>query len=226
MVALRTGFERQLNTLHVDLLRLAELVETQLSEALKSLQNRNLEQAQRVDAYDATINRLRYEIEEQCYELLALQQPNTTDLRRIVAGVSIATNLERMGDHAAGIARLTLRMARLAAVIHIPMFNDMARLATENLRLAMQAFEANDAKLARDVVKRDDAIDALHKQAYDYLIRTMTENPQTIEYATMLLWVSHDLERFADRINNICERICYTVTGVLFEPRTESKADS
>ncbi|RMF53570.1 MAG: phosphate transport system regulatory protein PhoU [Chloroflexota bacterium] len=186
------------------------------------MQQRDFQAARRIDAFDAAINRLRYEIEEQSYTLLALQQPNAGDLRRIVAAVSIATNLERMGDHAAGIARITLRMENLTAAIHMPLFNDMARLAAENLNQAMIALEKNDAELARQIVRRDEEIDAYHRRVYDYLIKAMMENPATVEYATLLLWVSHDIERFADRVSNICERIVYTVTGVLFEPRSSS----
>jgi phosphate transport system protein len=222
MVALRSAFDRQLKVLSNDLLRLAELVETQLVEAVRALQTRDFQTARRIDEFDATINRLRYEIEEQCYTLLALQQPNASDLRRIVAAVSIATNLERMGDHAAGVARIALRTEPLQAVVHIPLFNDMARLAAENLNQAMIAFEKCDADLARQIVRRDDEVDALHNRVYEYLIKTMTENPATVEFATMLLWVSHDIERFADRTSNICERIIYTATGVLFEPRSST----
>jgi phosphate transport system protein len=214
-------FDRELKTLNGDLLRLGELVETQLVEAVLALQNRDTAMARRVVEFDATINQMRYDIEEHCYTLLALQQPNATDLRRIVAGVSIATNLERMGDHAAGIGRLTLRLAELPAAIHIPMFTEMAKLAADNLAQTMVALDGFNADLARQVVAQDAKIDEVHKRIYDYLIKTMTDNPATIEYATLLLWVSHDIERFADRVCNICERIVYTVTGNLHEPRTK-----
>lgn len=221
MVTTRSMFDRELKTLNGDLLRLGELVETQLVEAVLALQNRDTAMARRVVEFDATINQMRYDIEEHCYTLLALQQPNATDLRRIVAGVSIATNLERMGDHAAGIGRLTLRLAELPAAIHIPMFTEMAKLAADNLAQTMVALDGFNADLARQVVAQDAKIDEVHKRIYDYLIKTMTDNPATIEYATLLLWVSHDIERFADRVCNICERIVYTVTGNLHEPRTK-----
>ncbi len=219
MVTTRSMFDRELKTLNGDLLRLGELVETQLVEAVLALQNRDTAMARRVVEFDTTINQMRYDIEEHCYTLLALQQPNATDLRRIVAGVSIATNLERMGDHAAGIGRLTLRLAELPAAIHIPMFTEMAKLAADNLAQTMVALDGFNADLARQVVAQDAKIDEVHKRIYDYLIKTMTDNPATIEYATLLLWVSHDIERFADRVCNICERIVYTVTGNLHEPR-------
>lgn len=177
--------------------------------------------AQRVHEFDAALNTLRYEIEERSYTLLALQQPNSGDMRRIVGAVSIATNLERMGDHAAGIARLVLRMNPEAVVINIPEFKDMTTLATTNLRSAMLALGNHDAPLARQIVRSDNAIDALHEHVYAMLIKTMIDNPTTVEMATMLLWVSHNVERFADRVCNICERIIYVVTGNLFEPRTD-----
>lgn len=222
MVAIRTLFDRQLQDLDNSTLRLAELVETQLTQAVRALQTRDLATARRVDEFDATINQLRYEIEEHCYELLALQQPNARDMRRIVAGVSIATNLERMGDHAAGIARVTQRIADMPVPVHVPLFTDMAKLASANLMEALKAMAAQDAILARAVVRRDDEVDKMHKLVYGQLIQTMMTNPATVEYATLLLWVSHDIERFADRISNICERIIYTVTGNLYELRNNA----
>jgi phosphate transport system protein len=221
MVAPRSAFDRQLRMLENDVLRAAELVETQLVDAVNALQRQNIRAAQRVEAFDVTINRLRYEIEEQAYALLALQQPNAGDMRRIVAAVSIATNLERMGDYAAGIARLVMRMTNAPTTVHVAAFDEMARLATENLRDVMNALSTGDVALARRVVRRDEEIDQRHKAVYDQLIQTMIDDTSTVEQATMLLWVSHNIERFADRICNICERVVYMVTGDLHEPRPE-----
>lgn len=221
MVAVRTAFDRQLRELDADLLRLAAWVETQLNEAIGSLYDYDLAMAHKVDRFDAELNRLRYDIEERCYALLALQQPVSSDMRRIVAAVSIATNLERMGDHAAGIARLVLRMSPQTKMINIPTFRDMAKLANENLNKVMGALHEHDAALSRTVVKADDDIDRMHKEVYDMLIKTMIDDPQTVEAATMLLWVSHNIERFGDRILNINERIMYMITGNLFEPRRD-----
>lgn len=200
-------------------MRLAELVQTQLSEAVRVLQARDAAWAAHLDAYDATINQLRYAVEEQAYEMLALQQPNARDLRRIVAAVSITTNLERMGDHAADIARIVRRLDGVPQTVDVPEFMVMARLAQTNLGDAMRALAGQDAALARRIVARDGEIDALHSGVYTRLIQIMTGNPATVEFATLMLWVSHDIERFGDRTSNICERIIYTVTGNLFEPR-------
>ncbi|MEP7288854.1 MAG: phosphate signaling complex protein PhoU [Chloroflexota bacterium] len=218
----RSVFDKQLNDLQIDVLKLSELVTTQALQATKALQKRDMSIAHRVDEFDATINRIRYEVEERSYTLLALQQPNARDMRRIVASVSVVTNLERMGDHAAGIARLVLRMEHLPSTLYVPEFDDMAELSAINLTDAMRALTEEDVALARSIVNRDDQIDQLHQTIYDLLIETMAQDSSQIECATMLMWVSHNFERYADRISNICERIVYMVTGGLNEPRPDS----
>jgi phosphate transport system protein len=131
------------------------------------------------------------------------------------------TNLERMGDHAAGIARLVLRMDGLACYIPVAEFDKMADIAVANLRDAMTALATEDRIMARAVVSRDADVDDLHREVYDRLIKRMAEDTSSVECATMMLWVSHNLERYADRISNICERINYLVTGELVKPRVE-----
>jgi phosphate transport system protein len=222
MVAVRTTFDKQLNALQDNVLRIAEMVNTQLMQAVKALQTGDTALAQRVADFDATINNLRYETEEQAYTLMALQQPNARDMRHIVATVSVVTNLERMGDHAAGIARLALRMAKAECHVTVPEFDKMAQVAAASLDDAMKALVSDDKVLARAVVNNDAQIDELHKSVYDHLVQGMTNDPSTIECATMSLWVSHNLERFSDRISNICERIVYLITGELFEIRADT----
>jgi phosphate transport system protein len=217
----RSAFDRQLNALQHDVLTLAEMVESQLVGAMKALRHQDSELAERVVRFDNEINKRRYEVEENAYLLLALQSPMASDMRRIVATVSVVTNLERMGDHAAGIAKLVIRMANAGCLISCATFDEMERLAIISLRDGMKALETQDTTLAKAVFSRDDEIDALHKTAYDQMVKSMTENPATIECATMLLWVSHNLERFADRICNICDRILYLVTGDLHQPRID-----
>ena len=218
----RSVFDHQLDVLRDNVLYLSEFVIDQVQQATRALRERDVATARHVDTFDADINRMRYEIEEQCYTLLALQQPNSHDMRRIVATVSVVTNLERMGDHAAGIARLALRMEAAGCHILIGEFDNMAEIAVANLRDAMTALATEDKILARAVVSRDAEIDDLHKAVYDRLIRQMAEDTSTVECATMMLWVSHNLERYADRISNICERIIYLVTGELHKQRADS----
>jgi phosphate transport system protein len=214
----RTVFDHQLQDLQNRTLQLAGQVAEQLLQATRALQQHDLNLAQRVDKADAEINAIRFEIEESCYTLLALQQPNSHDMRRIVASVSVVTNLERMGDHAAGIARLALEMDRS---IPVEEFDEMAKIATTNLADAMTAFTTEEIVLARAVVLHDEPVDHLHKAVYDRLIRMMTEDTSTVECATKLLWVSHNLERYADRTSNICERTIYLATGELRHPRVD-----
>lgn len=217
----RTVFDHQLSDLQFKTIQLSELVAAQAEQAVKALDRCDVTLAQSVDKFDANINQQRYDLEEKCYTLLALQQPNSRDMRRIVATVSVVTNLERMGDHAAGIARLTLRMDGKPAILFVPEFKTMQEQANANLADAMRALASENAPLAREVVRRDAVIDTLHKTVYDRLIRVMTEDSSTVECATMLMWVSHNLERYADRISNISERIIYLATGDLREPRCD-----
>src|SRR5258708_18743908 len=129
----RSVFDHQLNQLTFKTSQLSELVTTQALQAVKALQKRDLTIASYVDTFDANVNKMRYDLEEQCYTLLALQQPNAKDMRHIVATVSIVTNLERMGDHAAGIARLVMRHGHTKTTLNVPEFNEMVEIATGNL---------------------------------------------------------------------------------------------
>lgn len=193
------------------------MVTQAIANATRALVEQNSDLAHIVSANDAALNRLRFAIEEYCYNLLATQHPNARDLRIIVGAVSVATNLERMGDHAAGMARLTLRMIDrplLRPLVDIP---QMAESAQEMVRGAVGAFIARDVAAAEQVIARDADIDRLHARVYRELIGHMTRDPNTIERATFLLWVSHNLERIGDRATNICERAIYVATGQLRE---------
>lgn len=219
----RPVLDHQLESLQYDILGLAEMVESQLLEAMKAFRKRDVTIATRVRAYDKRVNQKRYNIEERAYTLLALQQPIAHDMRRIVAAVSFVTNLERMGDHAAGIAHIVQQnLGGTPAQIVIPEFEEMTDIAVADLHEAMHALETNDEKLAREVVGKDQRVDDLYHEVYVRLVRLMTQNPSLVEEATSLMRIAHDLERFSDRISNICERISYVITGVLYENHTEA----
>lgn len=215
MITTRSVFDRQLCTLREEVQQLSEMVAQSLTLSAAALQKHDLATARLVDQADARINAQRFEIEEQAYKLLALQQPNASDMRAIVATVSVVTNLERMGDHAAGIARLVLRMGDSACLEVPPEFSKMADLGLAMLHDSITAFVTHDQILARSVVARDGQVDQLHKQAYERLIAAMQNDPQAVECGTLMLWVSHNLERIADRSANICERVTFLVTGDL-----------
>src|SRR5450432_2210893 len=198
----RVIFDRSLTGIRDDLLRLVSMADRSIADSIKALVDRNEDLARQVSVNDAALNDLRYTIEEHCYTLIATQQPNATDLRNIVGAVSVATNLERIGDHAAGIARLTLRMVDqplLKPLVDIP---QMAEIGREMVKGAVDAFLAHDAVLAEKIVARDDDVDRLQDEVYRELLDIMTKDQSTIERATYLLWVSHNLERIGDRAEN------------------------
>ena len=213
----RAVFDKSLEGIRDDLLRLSSMATRSISDSMKALLDRNADLARQVSANDATLNEVRYTIEENCYTLIATQQPNATDLRNIVGAVSVATNLERIGDHAAGIARLTLRMIDQPLVKQLVDIPQMAEIGREMVQGAVDAFLSRDAALAERIVARDDDVDRLQDHVYRELLEIITNDKSTIERATYLLWVSHNLERIGDRAENICERAIYATTGELKE---------
>ncbi len=213
----RTAFERQLAEIQEEMLILAAMVESAIQRGIDALKNRDAELARQIIADDAKINQKRYEIEESCLELIATQQPLAGDLRTVVAVLHIIVDLERMGDHAEGIAKIAIMLADqppLKPYIDIPR---MAQIATRMLTDSLEAFKRRDTELARAVCGRDDEVDALYDQVYRELVTYMLQDPRTIERATHLTWVAHNLERIADRVTNICERVVYLVEGKMQE---------
>lgn len=213
----RSTFERHLNEIEEDMLVLAGMVERALGRSMDALQNRDVELARVVIVEDMEINRKRYETEEKCIELLATQQPIARDLRTIVAVLAVIVDLERMGDHAEGIAKIAIMLADeppLKPYIDIPR---MAETAVRMLRDSLEAFKLRDVEMARKTCDDDDEVDALYDQVYRELLVYMLNDPKTIERATHILWVAHNLERIADRVTNICERVVYMVQGTIEE---------
>jgi phosphate transport system protein len=211
----RAAFDQQLIALGHRLLRMGSLVDEALDLAMRSLVERDSTLALHVIRQDTEINRLRYAIEEQCYLLLATQQPMAGDLRRIAAAISIATNMERMADHAAGMAVLARRLNRepeLKPFVDMP---QMAEIGRKMLREALDAYLQTDAQRAREVAEQDSKINQLHEQVLRVLLTYMIDDPENIRRGTYLLWVAHNLERWGDRVKNICERIVYIATGQL-----------
>jgi phosphate transport system protein len=193
------------------------MVERAIERSITSLRNRDIELARLSIVEDMEINRRRYETEEKCIDLLAMQQPMARDLRTIVAILNIITDLERMGDHAEGIAKISIMLADdapLKPYIDIPR---MAEIAIRMLRGSLEAFKQRDVDLARKVCDDDDEVDALYDQVYRELITFMINDPRTIERATHITWIAHNLERIADRVTNICERVVYMVQGRIEE---------
>ncbi len=213
----RALFDRELVNLRDNILYLGSMVETAIEGAVQALKEQDVDLARQVIAGDAEINSRRYDIEEQCVRLIATQQPAAGDLRAIIAAIHIVTELERMADHASGVAELGVRLAgqpHLKPLIDVPR---MAKIDQEMIRASLDAYFKRDPDLALETAKRDAEIDGLNDQVYRELLTYMLSDPRTITRATYLLWVTHNLERIADRATNICERVVYMCTGRMEE---------
>ncbi len=213
----RVLYERELAEIEEDMLVMAGMVGRAIDRSIEALKNRDVDLAHQVVLDDVEINRKRYETEEKCLELIATQQPIAGDLRSIVAILHVIVDLERMGDHAEGTAKVAIMLADeppLKPYIDIPR---MASIAREMLEQSLVAFRTRDINLARQVSNRDDEVDALYDQVYRELIVYMINDPRTIERATHVTWIAHNLERIADRVTNICERVIYMVSGRMEE---------
>ena len=218
----REDFDLRLNRLEQEVETLAGSVSKAINRAVDALKNRDLESSRRVIEEDDYIDRRRLELEETCLDLIATQQPMGRDLRTIIALMFIVSELERMGDYAEGIAKISLAMGEappLKPLIDIPR---MAEKASTMLNDSIDALITRDTIKANQVWQADDEVDALYDQVYRELLLFMIQDPTTIQRATYLLWVAHDLERIADRATNIAERVMFVVTGKLVESAVPS----
>jgi phosphate transport system protein len=200
---------------------MASRVENALMDAIKYLKQRDMEGSRRLIAQDCEINELRFEIEREAMVLIATQQPMAVDMRTIAAVLEITTELERIGDYAKGIGKINLMIGDeplVKPLIDLPL---MAQKARDMLHEALDAFVHRDVELARALPARDDEVDSLYNQIYRELISYIIADPSTIEQANQLLWAAHNLERTADRVINICERVVFTVTGEMEEMDTD-----
>lgn len=209
----RASLDRALAMLRDDVLRMSDMADSALERAIESLKTQDADLAQQTIEDDKKINDLRYQIEVDCFRLLATQQPTARDLRSIVTAIHVVVELERIGDHAKGIAKSAIPLAQepmLKPLIDVPR---MAQIAREMMHASLEAYLNWDAEQAEKTVVRDSEVDHLDQQVYRELLTYMLQDPRNINRATQLFWVSHSLERIADRVTNICERVIFMVTG-------------
>ncbi len=214
---MRTGFHRRLREIQDDILVMGSMVEKAILRSVEALKNRDLDLAHQIVADDQHVNQKRFEIEEKCIELIATQQPMASDLRTVVAVLNIIIEVERIGDYAGGISKIAIMIGDeppLKPLIDIPL---MAEKTVDMLRRSLDAFISRDAESARKIGLEDDYIDQLYDQVFRELLTFMVEDPRTITRATRLIWVAHNLERAADRVTNICERVVFVATGKMEE---------
>lgn len=214
---MRTTFHKKLKEIQDDVLAMGSMVEKANTTAIEALKKRDLDMARRIVTDDVKINEKRFEIEEKCVQLIATQQPMASDLRAIICVLNIITEVERIADYAEGIAKIVIMIGDeppLKPLIDIPR---MAERTNDMLRRSLDALISRDADSARQITTEDDEVDHLYDQVFRELLTFMMEDPRTITRATRLIWVAHNLERSADRVTNICERVIYLVTGRMQE---------
>jgi phosphate transport system protein len=213
----RSNFDRELFELREKVLQLGALARAAVACAMQALVQGDPDLARDVVAADVNINRLRFDIEAECYALLAMEQPVARDLRIISSALMVTVDLERIGDHGKKIARIYLRMLEDPRPIRIGDIPRLSEIALTMLDRALRAMARSDATEARAVCKTDDEADALYKQAFNVAISHMLENPRLIAAGTHLIQIAHELERVADRATNVAERVIYTVAGELVD---------
>jgi phosphate transport system protein len=211
----REAFEKKLRELQDDVLIMGSMVEKAIQRSVDALRTRDAALSNSVVNDDLAINRKRYEIEEKCIHTIALQQPMAADLRVLVAILFIANELERMADHAEGIGRINLMLGEEPLPRPLGDISEMGELSGSMLRRALTAFVERDAEAARLICDEDDRIDTLYDSAYHGFIQEIVRTPADVQRITYMIWTSHNLERIADRVTNICERVIFMVTGEL-----------
>lgn len=214
---IREAYEEALRALEEDVVRMGSLAGDLIHRAVEALKHQDVQAAEAVIVEDDVVDRLHLDLEDRVAKLMATQQPMASDLRVLMAVLAISIDLERMADHAEGIAKATRRLSKeplIKPLVDIPY---MERLVQEMLQDALQAFVQRDVARAESLAKKDDVVDALRSQVFRELITYMVEDPRTISRALDLILVAQHLERAADHVTNVAERVIYLVTGELRE---------
>jgi phosphate transport system protein len=214
---MRENFERELRRLNDDVLTLGSMVEGAVKDSIEALKRRDFNSSRRLIDYDRQVNQRRFAIEHDTLTLIATQQPMAGDMRNLAAVLHIATELERIGDYAKGIARINLMIGDEPLIKPLVDIPRMADKSCDMLHLSLDAFDRRDIELAAAIPAEDDMVDDLYTQVQRELLLIIMANPAKMNQANYLLWVAHNLERVADRVVNICERVIYTVTGEMVE---------
>ncbi len=210
---IKDNLQKSLREEKEEVMAMGSLVEQALDRSTEALKKRDLSLAHQIIADDAKIDAKRFEIEKKSIELIAAQKPGISDLNAVVAILNIITELERIGDYAAGIAKIVIMIGKespLKPLIDIPR---MSKITSEMIHNSLKAFIENDSKAAIQVIGMDQVVDSMYDQIFRELLTFMMTDQKTINRATRLIWVAHNIERAADRATNICERVAYTVTG-------------
>ena len=214
---IRRAYHEEIKKVEQEVIKMGDMVIKAIKESIEALKNLDIKRAKAIALNDHFINKKRFDIEEECLLLIATQQPVAKDLRTLAAILSIITDLERMADHAEGIAKICIMnedKPLVKALIDIPR---MAEKSIDMLKNCLTAFINRDVETAKKICDEDDEVDSLYEQVYKELLVLMIENPKIIEGGTYLMWAAHNIERVADRTTNIAERVVFMVTGKMEE---------
>jgi phosphate transport system protein len=211
--AARHLFQYELDSLRERVVTMGSMVDKALARSIDALRTQDVSLAREIIRNDAAINSYRWETEEEAFRVIATQAPLAGDLRTVIAVFSIVTDLERMGDHAVGIAKTIIDTADVPPLKRLVDIPRMAEMARGMLTDSLTAFIEGDTEKALQIIERDEEVDALYAQVYRELLTYMLADPTTIDRANRLIWVGHNLERVADRVTNVCERVIFSVTG-------------
>jgi len=214
---IRSVYHKRLREIQDDVLVMGSMASEAILRSIEALKNRDLDLAEQIVQDDQMINDLRFGIEEKCIQLIVTQQPIANELRIIIAVLNIITEIERIGDYAQGIAKIAIMIGDEPPVKPLIDIPRMAEQSVDMLRRSLDAFINQDAEAARKICSEDDIVDHLYDQVYLELLSLMMKDPQIVSKATRLIWVAHDLERSADRVTNICERVIFVITGKMEE---------
>lgn len=217
MVSLRETFNRQLEKIRNETLLLGSMVEQAMVVAVTTLIAHDIRGAQITQENDLQINEKRFSIENAILITIATQQPMAHDLRLLASLLEIATELERMGDYAKGIGKVTKLLGDTSLELPVEDLEKMCHIAVEMLHQGLIAFIEEDVEKARRIPKQDDEVDKLYNKISRFAIEQMMNDRNMIDHANYLMWVAHNIERMADRVVNICERTVFTATGELME---------
>ena len=212
-MTMRLTYENQLQELRDLVVAMASMVDKAIARSMEAMRVQNVALAREVRKGDKVVNQMQRQGENMAITLIATQGPMARDLRMVASSMTILSDLERMGDYAAGIAKIVIETSNeelLKPLVDLPRMSEIAR---EMLDESITAYIEQDADLARGIAIRDDDVDDLYDQIFRELLTYMMEDPKVIKRATQLLWATHNVERIADRVTNICERVVYTVTG-------------
>jgi phosphate transport system protein len=212
-MSIRCHFDKEMLFLHQEVLKMGVLVEQAIRKSLDALANKDVNKAQQVIDDDKIIDRFEKNIEDQCIQLIAREQPIATDLRTVITTLRIVSHLERIGDYGVHLAKSVLVIAKTSGEIPLKGIPAMAEMALRLIPAALTAFVNKDTEAAVCLAREDDKIDAMYKEKLRELLGFMKDNPSSIEQSVNLLFMNRFIERFADHVVDICEWVVYNVTG-------------